>query len=351
MIFGDSMMKHFYNLGEIMKKQIIYIIFILSLFFSVEGLAQEGQHFQIQMPHVRHEGQLACLDIHNGQSFDTQILKIIECKVNEPAQQFVYNPATGYIQATAPNHQGYCLDVPGRQFNRGQELWLYQCHRNIHSVDARAQQFDYDPLTKRIRLRVHRGLPENQQLCLSTGGERALRNHRGEEAVAKPLQLERCADGVGEQQFHLSEVNQIRFAVPRNDGHRLCMDVINGSYENHNRIQLLGCRGSNDENQHAQRFVYEPWSGTIRSRENPEFCMDIRESRFENGGIFQIHECNETVAQKFFYDRITNNFHLWANPNYCVDVSNSENRDGALLQAWWCNGTMAQKFFLTPLQP
>ena len=99
----------------------------------------------------------------------------------------------------------------------------------------------------------------------------------------------------------------------------------------------------------AQQWVYNS-DKTIRNKSNTDYCIDIPGGTLpaaNTAGTFvKLWQCNGSTAQKFEYDTVNKTFAVDKDKSFCLDLPNTKIENGNKIQIYTCNSANAQKWNL-----
>ncbi|UQI45188.1 ricin-type beta-trefoil lectin domain protein [Streptomyces sp. HU2014] len=130
----------------------------------------------------------------------------------------------------------------------------------------------------------------------------------------------------GNLTFHRASGGEIR----GKDGK--CLDIANSRAENGTAVQTYDCNNSN-----AQWWRHE--GSALRAGDLGNWCLDAAGAA--TGAQAQLWACNGTPPQQWAYEQGQLRNAQWG---YCLDVPNGNTANGSRLQMYQCNGTDSQRF-------
>ncbi|VUD42106.1 Glucan endo-1,3-beta-glucosidase [Thalassocella blandensis] len=83
----------------------------------------------------------------------------------------------------------------------------------------------------------------------------------------------------------------------------------------------------------------QPRYFSLRSKDNPDFCLDVSGGRTDNGTNVQVWSCNNLDPQKWYYEHSSGMLHSKLHPNKCLD-NGGENWNNGKIVLWDCNSSI-----------
>eukprot|EP00425_Heterocapsa_triquetra_P036683 CAMPEP_0195075268 /NCGR_PEP_ID=MMETSP0448-20130528/18177_1 /TAXON_ID=66468 /ORGANISM="Heterocapsa triquestra, Strain CCMP 448" /LENGTH=725 /DNA_ID=CAMNT_0040107635 /DNA_START=3 /DNA_END=2180 /DNA_ORIENTATION=+ len=121
-----------------------------------------------------------------------------------------------------------------------------------------------------------------------------------------------------------------------------CFDVMNGSPQNGNRVQLWDCNGSNN-----QQFTWDAVDKKIHWAAHPGMCLDIKDHKTQPGTYAQLWACSQANTDQAFAVAASGQGNIrWAShPTLCLDVKDHSTHNGNLIQIWDCQSSNSDQTF------
>ncbi|QYJ91478.1 ricin-type beta-trefoil lectin domain protein [Shewanella halotolerans] len=118
-----------------------------------------------------------------------------------------------------------------------------------------------------------------------------------------------------------------------------CLDIPgdDNNLFNGQKVLQYSCQHHSDD----QQWIYDKAAQTLRSRVDPNMCLDNRDQAYNNGNI-GISFCDGSLSQRWFYD----GYWLRADKdrNYVIDVWGNSNND--FIGSWQFDGSNSQAWEL-----
>lgn len=268
------------------------------------------------------------------------------------------SPADGYIEfqfittdfpstrIRAMNKQGFCIGTPAVQSNAlmlvGCEVPAYRRYWNVKDL----------LLNLNISGRCMVKNPSNDDVilgnCITSDHKKWTYNAIDQEIKTLEdnekclawdnlyLKVENCNNtenqkwGIDGATVNLAEQKVASIRPYIHQGH--CIDNSAGKTDNHNKIQIWNCGGTDGNNN--QKWVFE--GDAIRLSNHRNKCLDIPNSNTSNGTNLQLYDCNGTNAQKWMYDGFDKVIRSKINSSKCIDLENGNTANGTYVQIWDC---------------
>ncbi len=238
-----------------------------------------------------------CLDVSNGATANNSRVQVWNCN-NTNAQKWFYEHSTGFLRSQLnPNK---CLDNGGENWNGG-KIVLWDCS------DSNNKKFDFYDDSLRVR--------GNEGIAVDANGNTSGSN------------VSQWTWNGGNNQRWDKNYESPYFSL-LNKASNLCLDVSNSSTANGARIQVYNCNGTD-----AQKWYYDASNSYLRSKLNPNKCMD-NGGETRNGGKIALWDCLNMNNMRFDFvgDSIRNRI----NNLYAVDANGTSS--GSNVSQWEFHG-------------
>jgi len=233
-----------------------------------------------------------CIDFGGNVPFNNNDATVWDC-VGGNWQQWHFEQ--GQLKSAA--NTAFCLGFYGRDLREGTRLMTYECN------DHTAMQWTQDD-KGRFRSQF------NNQYCIDTAGA----NPQNGAALV----MQRCGD--------FKELNVLG----------KCIDVAPSNFKNGGNAYLWDCHGGD-----WQKWEHEQSTGLIRSKHNPQFCLDSTNGN-GNGTNVQVYSCVDHINLK--WDVVGESIRPRKNHNLALDISGGTANNGQNLHLWTVHGGSNQKF-------
>ncbi|TGK35650.1 hypothetical protein EHO65_18590 [Leptospira andrefontaineae] len=234
-----------------------------------------------------------CLDVSNSSTENNARVQVWNCNGTN-AQKWFYEHSTSYLRSKLNTDK--CLDNGAENWNGG-KIVLWDCK------DMNNMRFDFYDDSMRVR--------QNESIAVDANG-----------STSGSLVSQWTWHGGNNQRWEKNYESPY-FALINQASNR-CLDVSNSSTANGARIQIYNCNGTD-----AQKWYYDAGNGFLRSKLNPNKCMD-NGGETRNGGKIALWDCKDMNNMRFDFvgDSIRNRI----NSLYAVDAS--ANSNGSLVHQW-----------------
>lgn len=280
---------------------------------DIEDLESQSHPFEAGLKSINRDPVNLCVDVESGVFGRGHLLEISACDGVE-TQQFLYREEEGSISSVDGD---YCWDIAAGRIREGTAVQLWVCNA------GESQDFIYDRQSYQVKSKV------NPSLCVTI--------NEGLNRDGTRLFMEPCRADDPSQEILLSQDAQVKFISLGEFGEDICYDITGSNFLNNPPLQVLFCK--NEEI--AQRFAYEFWTGTFRTVHEPDYCM--YSDGVGEGSRLRIQECNNLIQQKFFYNFRTKSIVSISNPDLCASMIVLGNRYSSRVELATCNGEIEQQ--------
>ncbi|TGL60622.1 ricin-type beta-trefoil lectin domain protein [Leptospira sarikeiensis] len=238
-----------------------------------------------------------CLDVNNSGTENNTRVQVWNCNGTN-AQKWFYEHSTSYLRSKLNTDK--CLDNGAENWNGG-KIVLWDCK------DKDNMRFDLYDDSIRVR--------QNESIAVDANG-----------STSGSLVSQWTWHGGNNQRWEKNYESPYFTLV--NQASNRCLDISNSSTANGARIQVYNCNGTD-----AQKWYYDPINSFLRSKLNPNKCMD-NGGEARDGGKIALWDCKDMNNMRFDFvgDSIRNRI----NSNFAVDANGTGN--GALVSQWTWNG-------------
>ncbi|HEY2514752.1 MAG TPA: RICIN domain-containing protein [Polyangiaceae bacterium] len=217
-----------------------------------------------------------CLDLPNDDPADHARIQVMDCNHGATdEQQWVYG-ADGTLRKLTGGVAGKCIELLDGDPQSGNIVQLYACN------DTSGQT--WFPLlgTQAGPMQLHDG----NGGCLGVPG--------GTATNGVLLDIESCAAAGAGQLWFMDSRGAIHFAATPTK----CLDLPNASQTDHARLQILDCDNGSSQD---QQWVSEP-DRTLRKFSNgvAGLCVELLNGSPDAGNVVQLFDCNGTPGQTWF---------------------------------------------------
>lgn len=237
--------------------------------------------------------------------------------------------AADYPGAIRSQFSGKCWDLPGGDFQNGNEIWQWDC------AGTDNQRFSWDPASF--------------TLSLTTSPDKCVDVNGADYSNGNPIQIWDCVGSPQQLLGFDDNFGTIYFGDTSSDASK-CVDILYYQHDNGSPVGIWDCDGQSN-----QQFWYTPDTGPappppptpdspvsyIKSRETGN-CLDVPGGNTNAGQELWIWSCDNSPNQQWLFSG--GSIVLNSDQSKCVDLKGGDTTDGNKLQLWDCNDTPQQGF-------